>query len=237
MPRDHAWIKLQPRWYETWSHLELSGLALLLGPLLLVLARQSWDGESDTAEIPMGADKIASRARFPVAEIEAALAEIVEAGTLVKHGERWVFPNFGHYQINKSTKRSQVTVRLLNITPPEGAPRLRVTGPHLASIGALIDTGLSVTQIAEAVELYAEWLAGHPDQIQWWGAGMFKATRWEFVERGAAEIRAKRDKAKREAAEAAEAKARAEEKAATYATPEQVHAMAEATLKKIRERT
>jgi hypothetical protein len=122
------WAKIWWTWYASRSHLGLSGVALALGAPLMLLGRvaaerhsyahsdgQS-DGQSDgdcdlvwlrdKAGKPITAAQVAGVARFPKADVEVALAELVEADTLVVSADGvYGFPNFWRYQETASAAR------------------------------------------------------------------------------------------------------------------------------------
>jgi hypothetical protein len=119
------WAKLWWDWYATRSHVGLSGIALALGPALMLLGRASkrhcdasgdacGDMDGDGVWIVTGAGKpvtaayLASVVRFSVPEVEAALAELVESGTLIVRTDKaYGFPNFWRYQETAAAARTR----------------------------------------------------------------------------------------------------------------------------------
>jgi hypothetical protein len=128
------WAKVWWTWYTSRSHIGLSGVALALGaPLMLICraaAQRHSDGHSDAqcdgacdtqsdvtrdlvwvrdkAGRPITAAKIAAIARFSVADVESALAELVDAETLVLSADGvYGFPNFWRYQESAAAARTR----------------------------------------------------------------------------------------------------------------------------------
>lgn len=103
-------------WYDSYSHRELGGEALHLGPFLFYLADPNWDKDGDDAVPildgwgdPMSASKIAERAKLPKAFVKKGLSELVRAGTLDLRDGVYVLPRFGRHQESESAKRQRKT--------------------------------------------------------------------------------------------------------------------------------
>lgn len=102
--RPKHWIKLWVSWLTTPAHLELSGGALGLGPLLLLLA--TWDGEYDSGGWllgedgkPYSKDALARATHRSRAELDRQILELVRVGTLVVDGNgAFGFRRFGRWQ-------------------------------------------------------------------------------------------------------------------------------------------
>lgn len=112
--RPKHWIKLWVSWLTTPAHLELSGGALGLGPLLLLLA--TWDGEYGSGGWLLGEDgrpysrKALARATHRDGkELDAELAELVRCGTLtVREDGALGFAKFGRWQETRNAKYNRV---------------------------------------------------------------------------------------------------------------------------------
>jgi hypothetical protein len=113
--RPKHWVKLWVSWLTSPAHLELSGAALGLGPLLLLLA--TWDGEYESGGWLLGADgkpydrKALARAthRRDRKELDAQLTELVRCGTLTIRSDGALgFAGFGRWQETKDAKRMRV---------------------------------------------------------------------------------------------------------------------------------
>lgn len=124
------WIKLWWTWYSSRSHLGLSGVALALGPALMLVCRESaerhgdshcdtsgdgfGDGACDAVRVvdkrgkPVTAAALANIVRFPVDQVEAALKELVDSETLTVSADGvYSFPNFWRYQETAQAARTR----------------------------------------------------------------------------------------------------------------------------------
>jgi len=103
-----SWVKLWRGWYTTESHLDIGGLALLMGPLLMTLANGSpVRGELRAASSrPISDAALARETRFHIDEVKAALAELIEVGTLDRTDDGALrFPEFITWQESQSAER------------------------------------------------------------------------------------------------------------------------------------
>jgi len=82
----------------------------------------------------------------------------------------------------------QVLATLLNSTPLRAA-QIRPTANNGEHLERLLAAGVDATYIIETANLYADAIRDGKDDAKWWGRGMFKADRWEIVERIANEQR------------------------------------------------
>jgi len=126
------WAKVWWSWYTSRSHIGLSGVALALGPALMLLGREAYDrhnerhcdagcdgsrdsdGDSardviwlvDAQERPITAQLMASVVRFPLPDVQGAMGELVACGTLtVSEDNVYGFPNFVRYQETPQARR------------------------------------------------------------------------------------------------------------------------------------
>lgn len=111
--RPKHWVKLWVSWLTSPAHLELSGGALGLGPLLLLLA--TWDGEYESGGWLIGEDgtpynreALARATHRTRAELDRQLLELVRVGTLVIDGRgAYGFAHFGKFQESHDAKRGR----------------------------------------------------------------------------------------------------------------------------------
>jgi len=114
------WIKLWWDWYTTRSHIGVSGEALALGPVLMLLCRAAQRHSDANSDIdrpdeawavternePVTVKQIAAIARFPTRTTSRALCELVEAGTVsVSTDGAYGFPNFWKWQETSQASR------------------------------------------------------------------------------------------------------------------------------------
>ncbi|MGL5912264.1 MAG: hypothetical protein ACRCZP_19825 [Phycicoccus sp.] len=109
--RPKHWIKLWVSWLTTPAHLELSGGALGLGPLLLLLA--TWDGEYDSGGWllgeggrPMSRDAIARAVHLTRTHLDRYLSELMACNTLTfRESDGAIgFAKFGRWQETRNAK-------------------------------------------------------------------------------------------------------------------------------------
>ncbi len=111
--RARHWIKLWVAWLTTPAHVELSGGALGLGPLLLLLA--TWDGEYDSggwllAEdgSPISREALARATHRTRQQLDRELAELVKCRTLTVRDDGAVgFARYGHWQETSQATRTR----------------------------------------------------------------------------------------------------------------------------------
>lgn len=110
--RPKHWIKLWVSWLTTPAHLELSGGALGLGPLLLLLA--TWDGEYGSGGWllteqghPMSRDALARAVHLTRAHLDRYLSELMACNTLtLRESDGAIgFAKFGRWQETASASR------------------------------------------------------------------------------------------------------------------------------------
>lgn len=109
--RPKHWIKLWVSWLTSPAHLELSGGALGLGPLLLLLA--TWDGEYASGGWLLGEDgkpydrnALARATHRSRSELDRQMLELVRVGTLVIDGRgAYGFAHFGKWQETSAATR------------------------------------------------------------------------------------------------------------------------------------
>ncbi len=111
--RARHWIKLWVAWLTTPAHVELTGAALGLGPLLLLLA--TWDGEHDSggwllAEdgSPISREALARATHRTRQQLDRELAELVKCRTLTVRDDGAIgFARYGHWQETSSATRTR----------------------------------------------------------------------------------------------------------------------------------
>lgn len=110
--RPKHWVKLWVSWLTTPAHLELSGGALGLGPLLILIA--TWDGEYASggwllAEdgTPMSRDAMARAVHLTRAHLDRYIGELLRCRTLtIRESDGAVgFAKFGRWQETASASR------------------------------------------------------------------------------------------------------------------------------------
>ena len=106
------WWKVRRGWYETHSHIDLSFNAINLGPLLMGMADESDWEETGIGVICPQLDKPKTLRRIAraahadsVEQVEEAISELVDAGTLKVVDGKWVFPNYRPHQEDPRTTR------------------------------------------------------------------------------------------------------------------------------------
>ncbi len=91
--RDLPWAKVHVRWIESPSHRDLSGTTLWVGLAMMLLANQGGrqpDGSGwciNRSGRALSAKAIANFARVSPRDVEVAIDELVEAGTIVLRGD------------------------------------------------------------------------------------------------------------------------------------------------------
>lgn len=110
--RPKHWIKLWVSWLTTPAHLELSGGALGLGPLLLLLA--TWDGEYGSGGwlltedgAPMSRDALARSVHLTRAHLDRYIVELMRCRTItLRESDGAIgFAKFGRWQETASASR------------------------------------------------------------------------------------------------------------------------------------
>lgn len=120
------WAKIWWNWYASRSHLGLSGVALALGPALMLICKDasqrhrdrhcdaSGDASCDSVPVvdkagkPFTAAKLANVVRFSSEQVDLALQELVECETLCVSADGvYTFPNYAKYQEAPSAARTR----------------------------------------------------------------------------------------------------------------------------------
>lgn len=126
---DLAWCKLYHRWYTSRSHVNLSGVALNLGPCLMSLANASSERGwlLTKAGRPITVAGLAVISRFTEQQVAAALEELIECETLTLRADGAVgFERFEWWQESPQARRT----REWRMKSDQGASLKRHTGRH-----------------------------------------------------------------------------------------------------------
>ena len=129
------WFKVYDDLFTSPSHAELDGDGLLTLIVIMSFVRASCDAAGDWtpwATLPTGkpisATAIASRARKPIEVVEAAIAKLIDAGTVARRDDGAIgLPGFQRHQQGESTERGQQH-RARARAEVEASPPLRLSG-------------------------------------------------------------------------------------------------------------
>jgi len=103
------WCRVHDTWYTSRSHIDLSAVALNIGPRLISLANASSERGAllSVARKPLTVDVIARETRFAAKAVKAAMDELVACETLqIREDGAWWFPHFRRWQESPGAART-----------------------------------------------------------------------------------------------------------------------------------